>query len=50
MGTPSVTTNIGKAKLHLMGQTTNGDFGSDPNAKVKGSRPVRDLVIPVVKK
>lgn len=50
MGTPSVTTNIGKAKLMKMGQTSNGNFGDDPNAKVKGSRPVRDLSLPVVKR
>lgn len=31
------------------GHTTNGAFGSDPNVKVKGSRPVRDLTIPTAK-
>jgi len=29
------------------GHTTNGSFGSDPNAKVKGSRPTRDITNPV---
>lgn len=32
------------------GQTTNGSFGSDPNAKVKGSRPTRDIANPVSKR
>lgn len=31
------------------GQTSNGSFGSDPNAKVKGSRPTRDLAVPNAK-
>lgn len=32
------------------GHTTNGDFGSNPNAKVKGGRAVRDLTIPTAKR
>lgn len=32
-----------------MGHTTNGSFGSDPNKKVKGSRPTRDLTVPNAK-
>lgn len=32
-----------------MGQTTNGSFGSNPMAKVKGSRPTRDITIPTAK-
>ncbi len=31
------------------GQTSNGAFGSDPGARVKGSRPVRDLTVPNAK-
>lgn len=31
------------------GHTTNGSFGSDPNVKVKGGRPVRDLTVPTAK-
>lgn len=31
------------------GHTTNGSFGSDPAAKVKGSRPTRDVASPTAK-
>lgn len=31
------------------GQTSNGAFGSNPNAAVKGSRPTRDITIPTAK-
>lgn len=31
------------------GHTTNGSFGSDPNAKVKGGRATRDISIPTAK-
>lgn len=40
----SADTNIIK-----MGHTTNGAFGSNPSAKVKGSRPTRDLAAPTAK-
>lgn len=50
MAAPKITTDIGKSTLMKMGHTTNGNFGDDPNAKVKGSRPVRDLSLPVVKR
>lgn len=39
-----------EAPIKKMGHTTNGDFGSDPNKRVKGGRPVRDLSIPVAKR
>ncbi len=32
------------------GHTTNRSFGSDPNAKVKGSRPTTDVTIPMAKR
>lgn len=32
------------------GHTTNGAFGSDPNASVKGSRPTRDVAAPTAKR
>ena len=32
-----------------MGHTTNGDLGSNPMAKVKGGRQVRDITIPTAK-
>lgn len=32
------------------GQTSNGSFGSEPNVKVKGSRPTRDLTVPAAKR
>lgn len=32
------------------GHTTNGAFGSNPNAKVKGGRPTRDVSIPTARR
>jgi hypothetical protein len=31
------------------GHTTNGDFGSNPNAKVLGGRTTRDITIPTAR-
>lgn len=31
------------------GHTTNSDFGSDPNARVKGGRKARDISAPAAK-
>lgn len=31
------------------GHTTNGDFGSDPNARILGGRTTRDITIPTAK-
>lgn len=31
------------------GHTTNGDFGSNPSARVKGGRKSRDITIPTAK-
>lgn len=38
------------ANIMKMGHTTNGDFGSNPAAKVKGGRTVRDLTVPTAKR
>lgn len=32
------------------GQTKNGAFGSDPGIRVKGSRPVSDITVPMAKR
>lgn len=40
----SADTNIMK-----QGHTTNGDFGSNPNAKVLGGRTTRDITIPTAR-
>lgn len=33
----------GKAQIVKQGHTTDGNFGSDPMARGKGQKPVRDL-------
>ncbi len=38
-----------KTTVVRQGQTANGAFGSDPSAKVKGSRSTRDLTVPNAK-
>ena len=38
------------APIIKQGHTSNNAFGSNPNAKVKGSRPTRDLTIPTAKR
>lgn len=35
----------GRGQIVKQGHTTDGNFGSDPMAKGKGQRPVRDLGI-----
>lgn len=35
--------------IKKQGHTTNGDFGSNPNARVKGGRTARDITIPTAK-
>lgn len=37
------TTSAKNAPIVRQGHTTDGTQGSDPNAKGKGQRPVRDL-------
>lgn len=37
------TSRPGNAPIVRVGHTTSGKYGSDPNARVKGSRSVRDL-------
>lgn len=43
------TSKSADVKVMKQGQTTNGAFGSNPQAKVKGSRPTRDVSIPTAK-
>jgi hypothetical protein len=35
----------GNAPIVKQGQTTNGQFGSDPNKQPKGRQPARDLTV-----
>ena len=43
------TSKAPDVNIMKQGHTTNGDFGSDPNAKVKGGRTSRDIAIPSAK-
>lgn len=39
----NLTSKTGNAQIKRVGHTTDSKYGSNPNAKVKGSRSVRDL-------
>lgn len=49
--TPNIKNSSKSPDVNIVkqGHTTNGDFGSNPNAKVKGGRTTRDITIPTAK-
>lgn len=49
--TPNIKNSSKAPDVNIMkqGHTTNGDFGSNPSARVKGGRTTRDITIPTAK-
>jgi hypothetical protein len=51
MATPDIKNTSKSPDVNVMkqGHTTNGDFGSDPNARVKGGRKARNIDVPTAR-